>query len=94
LAKSTAEQVASYIYDNAVPYGIYNIFACYDNMEDYDNRKVSFYDVYDSSGLCVNEGEPFYDFPSWDDIYTDYWLPSVREASKDHFRDLKWAILD
>lgn len=94
MSKSMTEQVASYIYDNAVPYGTYNVFACYDSMEDFDNRKVSFYDVYDNSGLCVNEGDPFYDFPSWDEVYIDYWLPSVREASQDHSRDLKWATQD
>ena len=84
------EQVASYIYDKSVAYGIYNVFACYDNMTDYDNRKVDFYDVYDDSGLCVNEGEPFYEFPSWQEIYNYYYLPSIREADKDHKRDLKF----
>ena len=92
MSKTTTEQVASYIYDKSVPYGIYNVFACYNSIEDYDNRKVDFYDVYDDSGLCVNEGEPFYEFPSWQDIYNYYYLPSIREASKDHPRDLKWAI--
>lgn len=92
MSKTTTEQVASYIYDKTVSYGTYNVFACYDSLEDYDNRKVSFYDVYDDSGLCVNEGEPFYDFPSWDEVYIDYYLPSIREASETHPRDLKWAI--
>lgn len=71
------EKVASYIYDSSVPYGIYNVFACYNNLEDYDNRKVDFYDIYDDSGLCVNEGEPFFDFPSWNLIYELYYLPSI-----------------
>lgn len=84
------ENVASYIYEPNVDYGIYNVFACYDSMEDYDKRKVSFYDVYDNSGVCVNEGEPFYEFPSWQDIYDYYYLPSIREASQDHPRDLKF----
>lgn len=85
------EQVASYIFERDCPYGIYNVFACYDNMDDYDNRKVSFYDVYEQNGICVNEGDPFYDFPSWQEIYDYYWLPSVREAEKTHSRDLKEA---
>ena len=92
MSKSMTEQVASYIYDKNISYGIYNVFACYNSLEDYDNRKVDFYDIYDNSGLCANEGEPFYEFPSWDEIYIDYYLPSIREASKDHPRDLKWAI--
>jgi len=92
MSKTTTEQVASYFYDKNDSYGIYNVFACYNSLEDYDNRKVDFYDVYDDSGLCVNEGEPFFDMPSWNLIYELYYLPSIREAKKDHPRDLKWAI--
>ena len=84
------EQVASYIYDKTIPYGIYNVFACYNSIQDYDNRNVSFYDIYDESGLCVNEGEPFYDFPSWQEIFDNYYMPSITEAEKDSVRDLKW----
>ena len=84
------ELVATYVYDKSVAYGAYDIYACYDSMRDYDNRNVSFYDVYDHNGLCVNEGDPFYEMPTWKDIYEYYWLPSIREASKDHNRDLKF----
>lgn len=90
MSKITIEQVASYIYDKTVSYGTYNIFACYDSMQDYDNRKVSFYDVYESNGQCVNEGEPFFEMPSWQLIYELYHLPTVREASQHHTRDLKF----
>lgn len=93
MSKTTSEQVASYIYDRSVPYGIYNVFACYKSLDDYDDRKVDFYDVYDDSGLCVNEGEPFFDMPSWNLIYELYYLPSIREATQDHPRDLKKAII-
>lgn len=92
MSKTTSEQAASYIYDRSVPYGIYNVFACYNSLDDYDDRKVDFYDVYDDSGLCVNEGEPFYKFPTWQQIYDYYYLPSIREASQNHPRDLKRAI--
>lgn len=85
----TNELVATYIYDSLVDYGKYNIYACYDSIKDYDNRKVSFYDVYDSHGNCVNEGEPFYEMPSWKEIYEYYWLPTVHESDKEHSRDLK-----
>jgi len=84
------ELVATYVYDKSVSYGSYDIYACYDSIRDYDKRNVSFYDVYDYSGLCVNEGDPFYEMPTWKDIYEYYWLPSIREASKDHNRDLKF----
>ena len=82
------ELVATFIYDGSVDYGTYRIFACYDSIEDFDNRKVSFYDIYDVDGNCVNEGEPFYNFPSFQEVYECYWLPLIREG-KDSFRDLK-----
>lgn len=84
------EHIASFIYDPSVPYGTYNVYACYDSMEDYDNRKVAFYDLYDNSGLCVNEGDPLYECPSWQDVYDWYYLPSITESEKDHTRDLKF----
>ena len=84
------EVVAKYIYDDSVDYGFYRVFACYDSLNEYDKRKVSFYDIYDSHGNCVNEGEPFYSFPSWQEIYECYWLPTVQEASKTHKRDLTY----
>jgi hypothetical protein len=89
MSKSMTESVASYIYEPNVDYGIYNVFACYDSVEDYDKRNVSFYDIYDNSGLCVNEGEPFYEFPTWKQIYEFYYLPSIIEADQNHPRDLK-----
>jgi hypothetical protein len=39
-----------------------------------DTRNVSFYDVYNQkTGACVNEGDPFYEFPTWDDIFSNYY---------------------
>lgn len=84
----TVELVATYYYDPSVDYGKYNVFACYDTMQDYDDRKVSFYDVYDGDGYCANEGDPFYTMPSWQEIYEFYWLPIVRETTYNHDRDL------
>lgn len=86
------EQVASYIYDRTVPYGIYNVFACYASLDDYDKRKVDFYDVYEDSGLCVNEGEPYYNMPSWQEIFEHYYLPSVQESDIENTRDLNILI--
>ena len=94
MSKTTTEQVASYFYDKNSSYGIYNVFAIYNSLADYDNRNVDFYDVYDDSGLCVNEGEPFYEFPTWQQIYDFYYLPSIREAEANHNRDLKFLIKD
>jgi hypothetical protein len=67
------EQVATYYFDMTKDHGVYDIYACYDSTEDYDNRNVSFYDIYDKNGVCVNEGDPFYEFPSWDDIFDCYY---------------------
>ena len=73
------EHVATYIYDLTIKaaYGVYDIYACYDSDLDYHNRNVSFYDVYDKNGVCVNEGDPFYQFPKWEEIFEDYYKPNV-----------------
>ena len=74
--KTMTERVATYYYSLEV---IYNIFACYDSTESYDNREVDFYDVYTENGECINEGDPYYQFPSWEDVYNNYY---VREGKK------------
>jgi hypothetical protein len=71
------EHVATYIYDENQPYGVYDIYACYESKRDHDNRNVSFYDIYDKNGECVNEGNPFYTFPKWDEIFQKYYHPNV-----------------
>ena len=64
------ERVALYFMDDIQ----YSIYACYDSQRDMDKRTVSFYDVYnDKTGQCVNEGDPFYEFPTWDDIFNEYY---------------------
>jgi len=85
------ELVAKYVYDQSISFGYYNVYACYDSVEDFDKRNVVFYDVYDSEGNCMNDGDPFYSFPSRNEIYDIYWLPTVREASQTLSRDLKEA---
>lgn len=67
------EHVATYYYDMGVDHGVYDVYACYDSEKDYQKRKVSFYDVYDKDGVCVNEGNPYYSFPTWDSIYQNYY---------------------
>lgn len=82
------ELVATYTYDCMLTFGSYKIFACYDSFKDYDERKVAFYDIYDCDGNCINEGEPFYEMPSWKEVYEYYWLPTVRECEHSISRDL------
>jgi hypothetical protein len=68
------ERVAIYIIDDIQ----YSVYACYDSLRDMDNRKVAFYDVYnDRTGICVNECDPFYEFPTWQDIFDNYYSTTV-----------------
>lgn len=71
------EHVATYYYDMQVEYGTFDIYACYDSYNDYRDRNVSFYDVYDKAGTCVNEGDPFYQFPTFDEIFENYYQPHL-----------------
>lgn len=69
------EVLATYYYDHASnkPNSVFEVVACYDSWEDYDNRNVSSYDIFDKTGFCVNEGDPFYSFPTWDFIRVHYY---------------------
>ena len=64
------ELLATYYYDhNDIAEDIYTVFevvAYYDSVEDYDSRTVSYYDVFDKAGNCMNEGEPLTAMPTWD----------------------------
>jgi hypothetical protein len=73
----TNEHVATYYFDMQMEHGVFDIYACYDSANDYRDRNVSFYDVYDKAGTCVNEGEPFYQFPEWQEIYDKYYQPQL-----------------
>ena len=42
------------------------IVGCWDN--DTKENYFDFYDLYDEGGTCLNEGNPFFDFPSWLEI--------------------------
>jgi hypothetical protein len=55
------------------------IYACYDKRN-YDSYKVDFYDVYDENGNCLNEGDPFYNFPSWLEMV--YYLKDMEQCFK------------
>ena len=64
------ERVATYVMDDVS----YDVFACYDSWDDMDTRNVSFYDVYNQkTGECVNEGYPWYVFPTWDEVFLNYY---------------------
>lgn len=67
------EHIATYLYDAEHDDGVYEVYAIYDSWSDRDDRKISFYDVFNKKGICVNEGDPFYSLPSWQDIYDLYY---------------------
>jgi hypothetical protein len=73
----TDEHIATYIYDERLDYGVYEIYAIYETYSDRDNRNVAWYDVYDKNGVCVNEGNPFYTMPSWKTIFDTYYMENV-----------------
>lgn len=66
------ELVATYVMDDVR----YDVYACYDSWADMDTRNVSFYDVYNQkTGACVNEGDPWYTMPTWNEIFHTYYSP-------------------
>ena len=71
------EIVAKYFYCPVLDAGEITVYACYDSELDHHNRNVSFYDIYDRYGHCLNEGAPFYRFPSWQEIFDHYYMPTV-----------------
>lgn len=71
------EHIATYIYDERLDYGVYEIYAVYDSMVDRDNRNVSWHDIYDKNGVCVNEGDPWYDMPTWKQVFDIYYMEYV-----------------
>lgn len=43
-----------------------NVYGCAD--EDTPEGTFDFYDIFDDSGECLNEGNPFYHFPTWFEV--------------------------
>lgn len=68
------EHVATYIYDERLDYGVYEVYACYDSALDKYQRNVSHYAIYDKSGVCVNQLNPCYQIPTWQEIFDKYYL--------------------
>lgn len=40
----------------------YSVFGCWDNET--PEYTFDFYDVHDEDGICINEGEPFWEMPN------------------------------
>jgi len=56
------ELIAIYVYGKTR----YYIYGCWD--KETPENIFEFYDVYDVDGNCINEGEPFYELPTREDI--------------------------
>jgi hypothetical protein len=68
------EKVATYVMDDV----LYDVYACYDSDSDMDIRNVSFWDIYNQkTGQCVNEGDPWYTFPTWGEVFDNYYKATV-----------------
>jgi hypothetical protein len=68
------EHVATYIYDPFLDYGVYDIYAVYDSRSERNRRNVSYYNVHDKKGRLVNEGEPLYQMPTWQEVFDKYYI--------------------
>lgn len=71
------EHIATYIYDERLDYGVYEIYAVYETRPNRDKRNVAWYDIYDKNGKCVNEGDPWYKIPTWQEVFDTYYLEHV-----------------
>ena len=71
------EHVATYIYDRRLEYGVYEVHAVYDTVNDKYKRNASSYLLYDKGGKCVNEGNPYYQIPTWQDIFDTHYIEKV-----------------
>jgi hypothetical protein len=71
------EHIATYIYDERLDYGVYEIYAVYETEGDRDNRNVAWYDIYDKNGDCVNEDDPWYEIPTWQEVFDSYYMEQV-----------------
>lgn len=72
-----SEIVAKYYFCPINDVGEVTVYAYYESSLDMQNRNVSHYDIYDKYGRCMNEGDPFYQFPTWETIFDEYYMPTV-----------------
>lgn len=42
------------------------VYGCWD--EETPEHEFDFYDLYDEEGRCLNEGSPFFESPTWQDV--------------------------
>lgn len=63
MAKEGNQHLATYYYVGR----IVSVYGCYDS--DTPDGTFDFYDVHDNkTGACLNEGDPYDEFPTWWDV--------------------------
>lgn len=69
------ELIATYYYGSVVEMNdtLFEVVAYYDTAEDYKNRTVSYYDVLDKAGRCMNKGESLTAMPTWDFVRSHFY---------------------
>ena len=58
---------SAHIIDLTINDKVYSIYGIYDEQSE-DGIGYEYYDVYDSDGNCINEGDAFYDYPTLEEI--------------------------
>jgi hypothetical protein len=71
------EHVATYIYDPRLDYGVYEIHAVYETSGDRNRRNVSWYNIYNKSGICINDNDPWYEMPTWQQVFDKHYMLAV-----------------
>lgn len=73
----TCELVAEYRYGDG---HLVRVYACYETPEDFVLRQPDFFDCYDADGACLNEGDPWYTVPTWQDCagYVSRLIPMLK----------------
>ncbi len=59
-----SELVCEYHYGDGQ---IVRVHACYATPADMDRRSAEFFDCFDATGVCLNEGDPWHRLPTWAD---------------------------
>jgi hypothetical protein len=58
---------SAHITDLTIKGEVYSIYGIYDERSE-DGIGYEYYDVFDSAGNCINEGDAFYDYPTLEEI--------------------------
>ena len=60
----TSNNGSSWVQDHTIYDETFSVYGIYND----DNNYFDYYDVFDENGNCVNEGSPFYQLPTVEQI--------------------------